>query len=127
MDDIGKSTSTWTTTPWPSTRTTRTTCWPAATAALRSWDLGQTWKFVANLPVTQFYKVAVDYDEPFYNVYGGTQDNNTQGGPVAHRDNVNGIRNGDWFRSPSSAATATSRRSIRPIPTSSTRNGRRGT
>jgi photosystem II stability/assembly factor-like uncharacterized protein len=61
-----------------------------------SWDLGQTWKFVANLPVTQFYKVAVDYDEPFYNVYGGTQDNNTQGGP-SRTDNRNGIRNSDWF------------------------------
>ena len=61
-----------------------------------SWDLGETWKFVANLPVTQFYKVAVDYDEPFYNVYGGTQDNNTQGGP-SRTDNVHGIRNADWF------------------------------
>ena len=61
-----------------------------------SWDLGQTWKFVTNLPVTQFYKVAVDYDEPFYNIYGGTQDNNTQGGP-SRTDNVHGIRNSDWF------------------------------
>jgi photosystem II stability/assembly factor-like uncharacterized protein len=61
-----------------------------------SWDLGETWKFVANLPVTQFYKVAVDYDEPFYNLYGGTQDNNTQGGP-SRTDTVNGIRNADWF------------------------------
>ncbi|HXV75807.1 MAG TPA: hypothetical protein VD788_05755 [Candidatus Polarisedimenticolaceae bacterium] len=61
-----------------------------------SWDLGQTWKFVANLPLTQFYKVAVDYDEPFYNLYGGTQDNNTQGGP-SRTDNVHGIRNSDWF------------------------------
>ena len=61
-----------------------------------SWDLGQTWKFVSNLPLTQFYKVAVDYDEPFYNVYGGTQDNNSQGGP-SRTDNVHGIRNGDWF------------------------------
>ncbi|ANM32147.1 glycosyl hydrolase [Acidobacteria bacterium Mor1] len=62
----------------------------------QSWDRGKTWTFVANLPVTQFYKVAVDYDEPFYNVYGGTQDNNTQGGP-SRTDNITGIRNSDWF------------------------------
>ncbi len=61
-----------------------------------SWDLGKTWKFITNLPITQFYKVAVDYDEPFYNLYGGTQDNNTQGGP-SRTLNVNGIRNSDWF------------------------------
>jgi photosystem II stability/assembly factor-like uncharacterized protein len=62
----------------------------------QSWDLGQSWRFAANLPVTQFYKVAVDYDEPYYNVYGGTQDNNTQGGP-SRTETVNGIRNSDWF------------------------------
>ncbi len=61
-----------------------------------SFDLGENWRFVNNLPVTQFYKVAVDYDEPFYNVYGGTQDNNSQGGPSRTMSNV-GIRNGDWF------------------------------
>jgi hypothetical protein len=61
-----------------------------------SFDLGQTFRFISNLPVTQFYKVAVDYDEPFYNLYGGTQDNNTQGGP-SRTDNVHGIRNSDWF------------------------------
>ena len=60
-----------------------------------SWDLGKNWKFVTNLPVTQFYKVAVDYDEPFYHVVGGTQDNNTQYGP-SRTDNVHGIRNSDW-------------------------------
>ncbi|MBE0638102.1 MAG: glycosyl hydrolase [Bacteroidales bacterium] len=61
-----------------------------------TYDLLENWKFVSNLPVTQFYKVAVDDDEPFYNVYGGTQDNNTQGGP-SRTDNVHGIRNADWF------------------------------
>ena len=61
-----------------------------------SFDLGETWKYVANLPITQFYKVAVDYDEPFYNIYGGTQDNNSQGGPSQTWD-ASGIRNADWF------------------------------
>jgi photosystem II stability/assembly factor-like uncharacterized protein len=61
-----------------------------------SWDLGQTWKYIANLPLTQFYKVDVDYDEPFYNIIGGTQDNATQHGP-SRTDNTHGIRNSDWM------------------------------
>ena len=61
-----------------------------------SFDLAANWRFVSNLPVTQFYKVALDDAEPFYNVYGGTQDNNTQGGP-SRTDHKNGIRNSDWF------------------------------
>jgi photosystem II stability/assembly factor-like uncharacterized protein len=61
-----------------------------------SFDLGKTWSFKANLPVTQFYKCCVDNDLPFYNVYGGTQDNSTQGGPSRTR-NVHGITNRDWF------------------------------
>jgi photosystem II stability/assembly factor-like uncharacterized protein len=61
-----------------------------------SFDLEENWKFVANLPITQFYKVAVDDAEPFYNIFGGTQDNNTQGGP-SRTDNRNGIQNSDWF------------------------------
>ncbi len=61
----------------------------------RSWDYGKTFQFCANLPVTQFYKVDVDYDEPFYHVVGGTQDNNTQYGPTRTKNNI-GIRNADW-------------------------------
>jgi len=61
-----------------------------------SFDLAETWRYIANLPVTQFYKLALDDSEPFYNIYGGTQDNNTQGGP-ARTDNINGITNADWF------------------------------
>ncbi len=61
-----------------------------------SFDLEKNWRYMANLPITQFYKVAVDDAKPFYTIYGGTQDNSTQGGP-SRTDNVNGIRNSDWF------------------------------
>lgn len=61
-----------------------------------SFDLAENWRFMANLPLTQYYKVAVDDAEPFYNIYGGTQDNNTHGGP-SRTDNVHGIRNADWY------------------------------
>jgi len=61
-----------------------------------SFDLAEHWRYIANLPVTQYYKVAVDDAEPFYFIYGGTQDNSTQGGP-SRTDNVHGIRNADWF------------------------------
>lgn len=60
-----------------------------------SYDHTKTWKFIDNLPVTQFYKLALDDTEPFYNIYGGTQDNNTQCGP-SRTDNLHGIRNADW-------------------------------
>ena len=60
-----------------------------------SFDRGDSWRFISNLPVTQFYKIAVDDAEPFYHVYGGTQDNNTQGGP-SRTENDHGIGNADW-------------------------------
>ena len=60
-----------------------------------SFDLGENWRFVSNMPITQFYKLAVDDAEPFYNIYGGTQDNSTQAGP-SRTDNYQGIQNSDW-------------------------------
>ena len=61
-----------------------------------TWDHAKNWQYKANLPVTQFYKLAIDNSEPFYYVYGGTQDNNTQGGPSRTINNA-GIVNSDWF------------------------------
>ncbi|GJM35356.1 MAG: hypothetical protein DHS20C18_43570 [Saprospiraceae bacterium] len=61
-----------------------------------TWDAAATWGFKANLPVTQFYKVALDNDLPFYNIYGGTQDNFSLGGPSRTVTN-HGITNRDWF------------------------------
>lgn len=58
-------------------------------------DDQQTWRFISNLPITQFYDIALDDAEPFYNIYGGTQDNNTQMGP-SRTDSRHGIRNSDW-------------------------------
>ncbi|MGD2109228.1 MAG: glycosyl hydrolase [Phycisphaerae bacterium] len=61
-----------------------------------SFDRGANWDYKANLPVTQFYRVSVDNSLPFYFVYGGTQDNNTQGGPSRTTGRA-GITNEDWF------------------------------
>ncbi|MCF8240836.1 MAG: glycosyl hydrolase [Melioribacteraceae bacterium] len=61
-----------------------------------SFDLGAHWEFKTNLPVTQFYRVTVDNEEPFYNIYGGTQDNATLGGPSQTFSN-DGITNADWI------------------------------
>src|SRR5262249_20488440 len=61
-----------------------------------SHDRGANWAFIANLPITQFYDIEVDQSGPFYNVYGGTQDNFTLGGPARTRS-ASGITNADWF------------------------------
>ena len=61
-----------------------------------TFDAAKTWQFKSNLPVTQFYRVSVDNSEPFYWVYGGTQDNNSMGVP-SQTINNEGIVNADWI------------------------------
>ena len=58
-------------------------------------DGAKTWRFFENLPVTQFYKLALDNALPFYNVSGGAQDNGSQLGP-SRTLNAHGISNLDW-------------------------------
>ena len=63
----------------------------------RSYDFCQTYAFCGNLPISQYYKVDVDYDWPFYHVAGGTQDNYSHYGPT-RTNRVQGIVNSDWVK-----------------------------
>lgn len=62
-----------------------------------SHDLAENWHFFPNLPLTQYYKLALNNREPFYEIFGGTQDNGSHAGP-SRTDNRHGIRNRDWIK-----------------------------
>ncbi|MBI4540186.1 MAG: exo-alpha-sialidase [Gemmatimonadetes bacterium] len=55
-------------------------------------DRGAHWRHVKALPISQFYEVAYDMEQP-YNVYGGLQDNGSWMGPSRA---VGGIQNRHW-------------------------------
>lgn len=57
-----------------------------------SFDGGYEFKMFMNLPISQFYHVSVDNEQPF-NVYGGLQDNGSWFGPS---QKAGGITNSDW-------------------------------
>ena len=67
-----------------------------------SYDGGQTWKNLENLPVVQFYNVELDNEKPF-NVYGSVQDNFSWVGPSNHNPDRNDSR--EWKRAPGGEAS----------------------
>ena len=64
--------------------------------AYETFDGGKNYLYKSNLPVTQYYRVAVDNSEPFYWVYGGTQDNSSMGGPSQSLSSE-GVTSADWI------------------------------
>ncbi len=61
--------------------------------AYMSLDKGNNWRFLDNLPIGQFYHVAMDKKMP-YRVYGGLQDNGSWGAPSSA---PGGVKNSDWL------------------------------
>ncbi len=61
-----------------------------------TFDRGIKWRHTPNLPISQFYKLALDDSEPFYNILGGAQDLGTLFGP-SRTNSLEGVRNQDWY------------------------------
>jgi photosystem II stability/assembly factor-like uncharacterized protein len=61
-----------------------------------SFDNGQRWRHFPNLPISQFYKVAVSNHSPYYQVLAGAQDLGTLLGP-SRTLHAEGVRNQDWL------------------------------
>lgn len=59
-----------------------------------TWDGGETFTTINNLPIGQFYGIDVDLSAP-YLIYGGMQDNHSWVGPSATRSWA-GIGHDDW-------------------------------
>jgi photosystem II stability/assembly factor-like uncharacterized protein len=59
-----------------------------------SYDRGENWEFVSNIPIGQFYQIHADNRWPFYWVQGGLQDNGTWAGPS--RTRAGGILNDEF-------------------------------
>jgi photosystem II stability/assembly factor-like uncharacterized protein len=60
-----------------------------------TYDAGETWEPVYNMPLGQFYQIHADNRLPFYYVMGGLQDNGAWTGPSRTRE-PSGIINDDW-------------------------------
>lgn len=60
-----------------------------------SYDRGETWEYVNNIPLGQFYHVYADNRLPFYYLMGGLQDNGSWTGSSRTREPA-GILNDDW-------------------------------
>ena len=61
-----------------------------------SFDAGESWRHFPNLPLSQFYRLALDNSQPFYNILGGAQDLGTLYGP-SRTLNIEGVRSQDWY------------------------------
>jgi len=72
-----------------------------------TWDRAANWRFMDNMPIGEFYDVATNMREPFYDIYGGLQDNQSWGGPSRTRFEIDswlddsreghGVMNEQWF------------------------------